>query len=131
MSSPRYAGTIHGRPVPFARTRGQGQTGRYNPERYRQWKEAAGFVALGIRQGQPPLVGPLGAELVVTPDGIAFEVFELPLLTGSRAGLRGDLDNYVKATLDGIQKVLFADDRQIETITAHFATDLEEPPNDN
>ena len=128
MSGARFAGTILGRPVPFARTRGEG-TARYNPAGYATWKEAAGFVALGVRKGRAPLVGPLGAELVVTPDGIAFEVYELEPDTGARGlyGLRGDLDNYVKATLDGLQKVLFADDRQVETITAHFATDLEEP----
>ena len=126
MSGDRFTGTILGRPVPFARTRGDGAD-RYNPAGYATWKEAAGFVALGVRKGRAPLVGPLGAELVVTPDGIAFEVFELEPDTGARAGLRGDLDNYVKATLDGLQKVLFADDRQIETIRGHFAADLEEP----
>ncbi len=122
----RYSGLVTGLPVGFARTRGDG-AGRYNPTRYTIWKDGAGVIAQGIRRGRPQLEGPVGIELVVTPAGIVFEVWEtaVPKTRGKR--LRGDLDNYAKAIIDALQGVLYENDRQVETITVRFAEDLEEP----
>ncbi len=121
----RYTGLVVGPPAPFARTRGAGAK-RWNPERYRTWKEAAGTVAQGIRRGRPKLDGPVGIELVITPAGLVFEVWDTAV-PKTRGTLRGDLDNYAKAIIDALQGVLYENDRQVETITVRFAPDLEEP----
>lgn len=119
----RYTGLVIGPPHPFARTRGGTGGARFNPEKYRTWKEAAGFIAQGIRRGRPKLEGPVGIELVITPDGIIFEVWETAV-SEARGTLRGDLDNYAKALIDALQGVLYKNDRQVETITVRFAEDL-------
>lgn len=121
----RYTGLVTGTPRPFARTRGAG-AGRYNAEDYTIWKAAVGVIAQGIRRGRPKLDGPIGVEIVITPDGIVFEVWETAT-SPARGSLRGDLDNYAKALIDGLQGALYANDRQVETITVRFAKDLEEP----
>jgi Holliday junction resolvase RusA-like endonuclease len=137
MTAPRrgrISGTIPGKPVAFARTGFEvitdtGKRRRINPARYTQWKTAAGYYALQHRARWRlggPLEGPLGIDIIVAPDGVAYEVFELA--TNERPkGIRGDLDNYVKATLDALTGVAFADDAQIHFITAHLSTDLEDP----
>ncbi len=122
----RYTGLVTGLPVGFARTRGDGP-GRYNPTRYTLWKQAAGTIAQGVRRGRPKLEGPVGIELVVTAEGIVFEVWETAVSKARAKRLRGDLDNYAKALIDALQGVLYDNDRQVETITARFAEDLEEP----
>lgn len=127
MTSPRthrIAGTIPGRPIAFARPVDvQGR--RVNPARYREWKTAAGYYVLQHRGGRRQLDGPLGIELLVGPDGIAYEAFEL---TGDHRpkGVTGDLDNYTKATLDALQGVAFPDDKLVQFITVRFTNDLEE-----
>ena len=122
----RYTGLVTGLPVGFARTRGDGAA-RFNPSRYTLWKTAAGTIAQGVRRGRPKLEGPVGIELVVTPEGIVFEVWETAVSKARGKRLRGDLDNYAKALIDALQGVLYENDRQVETITARFAEDLEEP----
>jgi Holliday junction resolvase RusA-like endonuclease len=123
----RYTGLVVGPPAPFARTRGTLGGVRYNPAKYTTWKDAAGVIAQGIRRGRPKLEGPVGIELVVTPAGLVFEVWEIAV-PETRGTLRGDLDNYAKAIIDALQGVLYENDRQVETITVRFAPDLEEGP---
>lgn len=133
MTLRRIAGTISLRPIAFARTglelvdEDTGKRRRLNPARYRNWKDAAALLAIQhrARAGGRPLEGPLGIDIVVGPDGIAYEVFELGAT--SRPGrLQGDLDNYVKALLDALQGVAYSDDKAIQRITAHLTLDLEE-----
>lgn len=64
----------------------------------------------------PLIEGPLEVDLSFTEDGVEVVVRQLPLEEKTR--LRGDLDNYVKSTLDGLNKTAFPDDRTVFRITA-------------
>ena len=91
----RYSGLVTGLPVGFARTRGDA---RYNPSRYTLWKVAAGTIAQGVRRGRPKLEGPVGIELVVTAEGIVFEVWETAV-TKARVKWEGETRKTVEANV--------------------------------
>ena len=87
-----------GTPVPKGRPRmGNGHV--YTPSRTREFEEAIGWA--WRETGAAPFEG----DVVVTVD-----IYE-----PSRAA---DLDNYVKACLDGLNGLAFADDRQVTSLAA-------------
>ncbi|MFO0417802.1 MAG: RusA family crossover junction endodeoxyribonuclease [Planctomycetota bacterium] len=62
---------------------------------------------------------PVGMELEIHKDGISVDVF--PLESSVRpVGIRGDIDNIVKAVQDGLNGVAWADDRQVELLVVSF-----------
>lgn len=65
--------------------------------------------------GGPLLDGPVHVTATFT-DGDATVTVESAQDSGSR--LRGDLDNYVKAVLDGLQGVAFANDKAVQRVVA-------------
>lgn len=96
---------IPGRPVPKARPR-LGIRGRrsyiYTPESTVEYERT---VALFSRQHYPkPVQGPVAVTVRI--------------YMGCRG--RGDIDNYVKAILDGLNGVAFQDDRQVVHLDASF-----------
>lgn len=114
-------------PVAWARTAGRN---RHTPPRYRQFKEDFGWEARLAHDGDP-WDGDVLAGIAFAPDGIwaTFatiedrgdgETFNLPLYRGRPKGLRGDIDNYVKAVLDSSQGIVFVDDRQVVGLVAVF-----------
>jgi Holliday junction resolvase RusA-like endonuclease len=63
--------------------------------------------------------GPVEVHIEYDKDGIHVEIHRLsPELKSS---LRGDIDNYLKATLDGLNGVAYADDKQVYRISARKA----------
>jgi len=109
---------IPGRPVPAARPRvAAGHA--YTPAGYREWLEAAAWEvkAAGIDRR----TGPVTVNLVIHPTGIGIGLSEPPPPVG-RGGLRGDLDNYIKAALDALTGGgAWEDDRQVSHLTARFS----------
>ena len=119
---------VEGRPVPFARPSGKGK--RYTPREYADWKQlAVEFMRLVYR------VPELGTEAVYADVVVGsaalwarlgpladIKGFWAPKGWGVRpTGVRGDLDNYVKATLDAAQDARWiADDRQVMVVRACF-----------
>ena len=87
--------TVPGAPVPFTRVlRGSKQP---RAERYRAYKTEVGYRAK--LAGAEPLVGPIGVYVQISePDP---------------ACRRYDIDNVLKAVIDGLIGVAFVDDRQI------------------
>lgn len=59
--------------------------------------------------------GPLEVVLQYSPDGTVITVMESP---HNATALRGDLDNYVKLTLDSLNGVAWGDDAQVIRIFA-------------
>ena len=69
-----------------------------------------------------PVSGPVGVEVEIGPDYIDIEIYEL-VEPRRPKGVRGDIDNYQKAILDGLNKVAFDDDIQVHEIYAWFNTE--------
>ena len=109
---------IPGKPVPFGRPVG-GAVGRYhNPANYAVWKEAAGYKIKADKTMS--FDGPVSVMVGVWADGVSLMVGETPK-DARPEGVRGDLDNYVKAVLDAAQDGgLISDDRMVHSIVAQF-----------
>jgi len=63
----------------------------------------------------PCFEGTVQLQCLFTPDGTHIVVTELD---GNESKLRGDLDNYVKLLMDGLNGVAWLDDKQVTIITA-------------
>lgn len=104
---------IPGKPVPWQRTRGN----RSTEPRYGAWKEAAGWE-MRSQWREAPLTEAVAISISVADSGIEV-IFSESHLDRPR-GVKGDLDNYVKAILDAAQGVVIQDDRQVRELGARF-----------
>ena len=115
-----------GKPVPWKRTLGSGRRRCLHPA-YREWKDDFGWAAKVAHDGAPwdtPTAAwiRVGADSVnarFIPSGVGFPP-GTGLVVSRPKGLRGDLDNYVKAVLDSVQGIVIEDDRLIVAIWAAF-----------
>jgi len=118
------------KPVPWKRTLGSGNK-RYTHPTYRAWKDQFGWEAKQAHVG-PVWDWPTVVGIRVAANGIWVrfvpwgETVELDLtpITERPKGLRGDLDNYVKAILDASQGVVIVNDSQIVSIYATFTDEI-------
>jgi len=93
--------TVAAPPVPLARPRlGKGYV--YTPKRSQQHKALLGWAATKARPRDWLQTG-------------HFAVYLGFYVTNNK----GDLDNYIKLTLDSLQGILFENDRDVTTITAY------------
>lgn len=100
---------VEGKPVPKGRPRLGAGGHTYTPARTREWENAVSIAALGAALGREPWPAgePLRARIEVRLAGYA-----------AAARARGDLDNYIKAVLDAMNGVIYADDAQVVVIYA-------------
>jgi len=97
----------------------------YTPKQTTEYENAlaAEWQALGL----PMFEGPI--RMSVTYDNNGQFIRITPLDDVPKIKLRGDLDNYLKATLDGLNKVAYVDDRNIvELHSMKFNPDLDAEP---
>jgi Holliday junction resolvase RusA-like endonuclease len=65
--------------------------------------------------GGPKFEGPVQVEI-----NVYFNYADVTIESiDNESKLRGDLDNYVKSILDGLNKVAYLDDKQVHKIEAH------------
>jgi Holliday junction resolvase RusA-like endonuclease len=100
--------TVPGNPIPLARPR---VTGRnvFTPEACARYKHTVAAYARGA--GMKPLAGPVRVNV--------------RFLRASEQAC--DLDNLVKAVLDGLLGIAFADDRQVVSLAALKGVDRRNP----
>lgn len=75
--------------------------------------------AVATKKG--PAGGPLIVEIVYCKDGQWVRVRTDPASEREHPKGRGDLDNYIKATLDGLNGAAWMDDKQVQIVKANFA----------
>jgi Holliday junction resolvase RusA-like endonuclease len=66
--------------------------------------------------GGPMFLGPVEVDIKFHADRVEVTVRELD--PEAKSSLRGDVDNYIKSTLDGLNAVAFPDDKQVLTVRA-------------
>jgi Holliday junction resolvase RusA-like endonuclease len=86
----------------------------YTPPETVAFEHAVGVAWL--ESGGPCFDGPVEVELTFTKDSI--EVCVRALDADRKSPLRGDVDNYAKSVLDGLNVVAFGDDRRVLRLTA-------------
>lgn len=91
---------ISGEPVPAARPRfGNGRA--YQPKRNAEYRQRVQAAARAAMKGSPPMTGAIEANVKL------FRRFK------PTARNYGDFDNHAKALFDGMNQIVFEDDRQI------------------
>jgi Holliday junction resolvase RusA-like endonuclease len=107
---------VHTKPRPKGRPRfSRGRT--YTPDTTIQFEQLV--RAAWIESGGPTFEGPVEMDVTFYPDRIEVVVRELD--PEQKSALRGDIDNYVKSLLDGLNKAAFDDDRRVLRLTARKA----------
>ena len=91
---------IEGDPIPAARPRFSGRR-CYQPKRNRQYRQRVIEAASVTMKGRAPFEGALSA------------VVKLYRKYKRTARIYGDVDNHLKALFDGMNGLVFKDDRQI------------------
>jgi len=106
--------TVPGPPVPKERPR-VGKNGGRTPARTAAYEKHVGFCALAARSSLSK-TWPIDADAYE----ITLEIHELPKS-------RGDLDNYMKSILDGMQGILYGTDRRVRKATVTVSVDRLKP----
>ena len=110
----RIAFTVPGDPVPKGRPRvavtAAGKVRPYTPKRTREYEDAIGNAWIGEGPRPPQFSGAVRVSIRVRE-----RVYP------------SDLDNYVKAVLDALNGLAWADDRQVEVLDATIERKQQEP----
>jgi Holliday junction resolvase RusA-like endonuclease len=116
--------TIYGEPVPKGRprfsTRGKFPIA-YTPEKTKNYESDVGMMAKAAMGASEPLEGALEAFIYVTfpvPASYSKKRTEACLSNSEKHTKKPDLDNVVKAVLDGMSDIVFLSDSQITSIHA-------------
>lgn len=91
----------------------------YDPPKVKQFKRILRSLAVD-QYSRPPLIGPLSVSLTFyrpVQSSISQSERERRLSNKSKPVVKPDTDNYIKATLDALNGVLWHDDAQIVKIT--------------
>lgn len=90
----------------------------YDPPKVKQFKSLLRSLAVN-QYARPPMLGPLSVSLTFyrpVQKSISQSERELRLSNQSKPVVKPDTDNYIKATLDALNGVLWHDDSQIVKI---------------
>ena len=101
--------TVPGRPVPAARMTQRG-TFLARSQKYLAYKEEVGWLAKEAMNGRNPTDGCILVEIWA-------------YVSGKKPG---DIDNIAKSILDGMNKIVYLDDRQVIDLIIHRRNALPE-----
>jgi crossover junction endodeoxyribonuclease RusA len=104
----RYKIIVPGRPVVKKRPRLGRNNNIYTPRKTKEYEELVGWKAREVIK--EPLKGNVAVYITI--------------YGGSR--IQGDLDNYAKSILDGMNKIAYEDDKQICSLSIQRISDKEE-----
>jgi len=110
MSSQNYAFLVEGRPRPKGRPRMSRKGHVYTPKETMEYQ-----ARIAEEYDGPMFEGPVLLRVIYTTENQAIEIEEMP---HAKSKLRFDLDNALKATMDGLSGVAFPDDRQVFHVEA-------------
>lgn len=88
----------------------------YTPKDTKDIENAIGGEFAAQFPDHEPWAEPLDVRIAYEKDG--FHVELEPITNPNKANLRGDIDNYVKATLDALNKIAYTDDRWVYRLRA-------------
>ncbi len=85
----------------------------YTDKATREYEQAIkdAYTASGL----PLYEGPVDLNITFTKDNITIAISEVK----AESSLRGDVDNYIKSIMDGLNGVAYKDDGQVLNIRAH------------
>ena len=133
-----FCAVIHQAPLGKGRPRATVQGGRarvYTPTATADWEHFAALELRAAWEAKPPMIGPLGCEIVaVFPRTAALlrkvrGEYKHPTWRLPHGG-KPDADNIAKSVLDAVEKAgVILDDKQIALLTVgkHYAMIHEEP----
>ena len=108
-----YEVFIPAKPVPKGRPR-LGRRGRvFTPQ---TTLDAEAFIASCY--AGPVYEGPVTLQFTFTPEGTTLKISSINTADTKVSKLRGDIDNYLKLLMDGLNGVAWHDDKQVYGITA-------------
>ena len=92
--------TIPGKPMPKERPRHGANGNVYTPRDTAEYAATIGWVARAAMRGRKPSLARLAVVIDLYGPGVA----------------SGDVDNYAKAILDGSNRILWRDDKQVDDL---------------
>lgn len=93
----------------------------YDPKKVSVYKKQLGMMC-SFQYKQAPLAGPLKVEMNFfrhVQSSVSKKERKLRLSGSHRPVVKPDTDNYIKSTLDGLNRLLWEDDNQIVDLVAH------------
>lgn len=108
-----YTFHVEGRPKAKERPRLGRRRKAYTPE-----ATIAAEEAIAAAYDGPLFEGPVYVHVTYTFKGQTITIFDATDDEPDKLW-QGDIDNLLKTTLDGLQRVAFADDRQVRRVLAH------------
>lgn len=109
----KHSFTVNRRPKAKGRPRATKTGHVYTPKTTREYENAVKDAFLA--SGGEKFHGNVSVNINVYSHHVEVEIEEID---GEPSKLRGDLDNYVKSILDGLNKHAYLDDKQVHEIRA-------------
>lgn len=106
------------RPRPTPRPRGKKGQGAYYPPEYNAYRDELLWRIRQAVKGRPRLAEPLKITVSITLEGFEVQIEPGPVRP---KGMRGDIENFVKGLLDGLQQAgVVEDDRWVHELNVRF-----------
>lgn len=110
----------------LGRKRGSRKTVAFTPQPTRDFESMVADAWKAAHPEHPPIDQPMHVDVTITRTGFTMKVTARPQSVRP-VGIRGDIDNYLKSILDGLNKVAWTDDKLVESVTMMFDGEPRKP----